>query len=81
MHLKGLSLHVILMLLPLLTGIGRDRHGAILREIVALADAGKLRPLVDETRFTLSTAVDAYRHLESGAAAGKVVIDITETAE
>jgi NADPH2:quinone reductase len=80
MHLKGLSLHVILMLLPLLTGIGRERHGAILREIAALADAGKLRPLVDETRFTLSTAVDAYRHLESGAATGKVVIDITETA-
>jgi NADPH2:quinone reductase len=81
MHLKGLSLHVILMILPLLTGVGRERHGAILREIAALADAGKLQPLVDETRFTLSTAVDAYRHLESGAAAGKVVIDITETAE
>jgi NADPH:quinone reductase len=80
MHLKGLSLHVIFMLLPLLTGTGRERHGAILREIATLADAGKLRPLVDETRFTLSTAADAYRHLESGKATGKVVIDITEAA-
>jgi NADPH:quinone reductase len=77
MHLKGLSLHVIFMLLPLLTGIGRERHGAILREVAALADAGKLQPLVDETRFTLTTAADAFRHLESGEATGKVVIDIT----
>ena len=81
MHLKGLSLHVILMLLPLLTGVGRERHGAILREIAALADLGKLQPLVDETRFTLSTAADAYRHLESGEATGKVVIDITDNVE
>jgi NADPH2:quinone reductase len=77
MHLKGLSLHVIFMLLPLLTGIGRERHGAILREVAALVDAGKLQPLVDEARFSLTTVVDAYRHLESGEATGKVVIDIT----
>jgi NADPH:quinone reductase len=80
MHLKGLSLHVIFMLLPLLTGEGRERHGAILREVAALADAGHLQPLVDETRFTLATATDAYRYLESGEATGKVVIDIAEAA-
>jgi NADPH:quinone reductase-like Zn-dependent oxidoreductase len=81
MHLKGLSLHIIFMLLPLLTGRGRERHGAILREIAALVEAGKLRPLIDETRFTLTTAADAYRYLVSGKATGKVVIDITETAQ
>jgi len=81
MHLKGLSLHIIFMLLPLLTGIGRERHGAILREVAALVDAGKLQPLVDKTRFTLTTAADAYRYLVSGEATGKVVIDITETAQ
>ncbi len=80
MHLKGLSLHVIFMLLPLLTGEGRERHGAILREVAELADAGHLQPLVDETRFTLATATDAYRYLESGEATGKVVIDIAEAA-
>src|SRR5215831_8613199 len=79
MHLKGLSLHIIFMLLPLLTGRGRERHGAILREIAGLVDGDKLRPLIDETRFTLSTAADAYRYLVSGKATGKVVIDITET--
>lgn len=80
MHLKGLSLHVIFMLLPLLTGEGRERHGSVLREVAALADEGKLRPLVDESRFTLSTATEAYRRLQSHDATGKVVIDIGGTA-
>jgi NADPH:quinone reductase len=81
MHLKGLSLHIIFMLLPLLTGKGREQHGAILREVATLVDAGKLRPLIDETRFTLTNAADAYRYLLSGKATGKVVIDIAETAQ
>ncbi len=80
MHLKGLSLHVIFMLLPLLTGEGRERHGSILREIAALAGEGKLRPLVDGSRFTLATAAEAYRRLQSGDATGKVVIDVAGKA-
>lgn len=76
MHAKGLSLHVVFMLIPMLHDIGRERHGAILREVAALVDAGKVRPLIDPARFTLATAPDAHRHLESGQATGKVVIDI-----
>jgi NADPH2:quinone reductase len=64
------------MLLPMLNGAGRERHGRILRDITELADAGKLRPLLDAKRFTLETAADAHRRLESGEAHGKVVIDI-----
>jgi NADPH2:quinone reductase len=45
-----------------------------------LADEGKLRPLVDGSRFTLATTADAYRRLQSGGATGKVVIDIAGTA-
>lgn len=56
------------MLLPMLRGPGRDRHGRILRSIAELADAGRLRPLIDQSRFTLETAPDAHRRLESGKA-------------
>lgn len=76
MHNKGLTLGVIFMLIPMLHNIGRERHGAILAEIAALADSGKIRPLVDPTRFTLAQAGDAHRYLETGKAMGKVVIDI-----
>ncbi len=76
MHGKGLSLHVVFMLLPMLEGSGRDRHGRILRDIASLVDGGRLRPLIDPHPFTLDGLADAHRHLGSGAARGKVVIDI-----
>jgi len=76
LHMKAASLHVIFMLLPMLHGRGRDRHSRILRNLAEIVDAGKLRPLVDDSHFTLKTAPDAHRRLESGDAHGKVVIDI-----
>jgi len=71
-----LSLYVVFMLLPMLRGTGRERHELILRNIARLVEEKKVRPLRDESRFTLETAPDAYRRLASGKARGKVVIDI-----
>ena len=79
MHAKGLTLHVVFMLIPMLHGAGRGEHGRILREAAALADAGRLRPHLDPRRFGLAQVADAHRHLEGGRAIGKVVIDIGES--
>ena len=76
MHAKALSLHVVFMLLPMIRGPGRERHGEILREIAAHVDAGKIRPLLDSERFTLETVGDAHARVASGHAHGKAVIDI-----
>lgn len=76
MHYKGLSLHVEFMLIPMLHDAGRARHGRILREVARLIDSHQLRPLIDPTRFTLAQVKDAHKHLESGAALGKVIVDI-----
>jgi NADPH2:quinone reductase len=76
MHMKALSLHVIFMLLPMLTGRNRKKHGAILGEIAALADEGKVVPLLDESRFDLAHVPEAQAHVEGGLARGKVIIDI-----
>ena len=78
MHLKGLSLHVVFMLIPMLHDVGRAEHGRILREAAVLADAGKLRPHLDPRRFDLASVADAHRHLEGGQAIGKVVIDVAD---
>ena len=75
-HQKGLSLHVVFMLIPMLFNRGRQAHGAILRQTAALVDAGQVRPHLDPRRFTLDDVADAHRHLESGQAVGKVVVDI-----
>lgn len=47
-HFKGLSLHFVFMLIPLNHNIGRQTHGDILRILTDMADAGGLRPVVDE---------------------------------
>ncbi len=73
---KDLSLHLVLMLVPMIHDRGREHHGEILRGVADLVAAGRLRPLLDPRRFTLAEAAQAHGHLESGAAVGKVVIDI-----
>lgn len=66
----------IFTLLPLLSGRFREHHGQILREAARLADAGQLRLRVDAQKFDLDTAEQAYQYLESGAASGKIVVDV-----
>ena len=41
-----------------------------------LVDAGKLRPVID-SRFPLARAAAAHVRLESGAAIGKVLVEIS----
>jgi NADPH2:quinone reductase len=74
-HLKGLSLHVIFMLIPLIHGVNRSAHGATLRDAARLVDEGKLHPLVDPHEFQISDVAEAHRLLESGKAVGKVVLE------
>jgi NADPH2:quinone reductase len=76
MHNKALSLHVVFMLLPILNGVGRAAHGQILTQVAAIADLGKLKPLVDPHLFTLAEINKAHQLLESGQAQGKVVVSI-----
>lgn len=76
MHAKGLSLHVVFMLLPLLKNEGRQAHGDILTELARVVDAGKVKPMIDSCSFTLETVNEAHAHLESGKSRGKVVLSI-----
>ncbi len=73
---RGATYSGVFTLLPMLTGKGRAHHGEILREATKMANAGKLTPLLDSRRFTLETALDAHRVVESGKALGKVVVDV-----
>lgn len=73
---RGATYSGVFTLLPLLTGRGREHHGQIMREAAALADAGALKPLLDPRRFTLADVADAHAAVESGAAQGKIVIDV-----
>lgn len=74
MHAKGLSLHVVFMLLPMLKDVGRERHGDILRKVASLVDAGNLKPLIDEEQFSFSQVAQAHDRLDQNKAIGKIVL-------
>jgi len=75
-HFKGLSLHVVFMLLPMLYNHKREVHGAILKNLAEIVDSGAVRPLLDDQKFGLEDVGGAYARLGSGQAIGKVAVEI-----
>lgn len=80
LHLKGLSLHVVFMPIPMLHDVERERHGRILGEIASMVDAGAIRPLIDPERFSLERLADAHRKQETGASVGKIIVEVADIA-
>ena len=75
-HFKGLSLHVVFMLIPMLHHYKREQHKAILNDLAVIADEGGLKPVLDTELFTLEQVGAAHDRLNSGKAIGKVVVEI-----
>lgn len=75
-HFKGLSIHVVFMLVPMLHDYKREKHGEILARVSEIVDAGALKPLLDEKHFGFTEVGAAYERLAGGQAMGKVVVEI-----
>ena len=75
-HFKGLSLHVVFMLIPMLHNVKREGHTHILRQLTKIVEAGELTPVLDEQEFSLEDVGKAHDRLSSGKAMGKVVVSI-----
>lgn len=75
-HFKGLSLHVVFMLIPMLHNYKREIHGEILTKLAEIVDAGKLKVIVDDQFFSMEEIGKAHDRLTSGQALGKVVVTI-----
>ena len=74
-HFKGLSLHVIFMLIPMLHDHEREAHAEILRSLAQIVESGNLKPVLDGKRYSLEEVGQAHARLESGQAMGKVVVE------
>lgn len=74
-HFKGLSLHVVFMLIPMLHNHKREEHAEILKALTKIAEAGALTPVLDENTYSLEQAGEAHARLESKKGMGKVVIE------
>ena len=75
-HIKGLSLHVVFMLIPMLHNQGRETHGNILSEVANIVESGGLKPIMTEQQFKLVEIAAAHSYAESGQGMGKVVVTI-----
>lgn len=74
-HIKGLSLHVVFMLIPMIHNVNREQHGKILHEVAKIADKGALKPVLTQKQFDLNQISQAHAYLESGEGMGKVIIN------
>lgn len=75
-HMKGLSLHVVFMLIQMIHGIRQQEHQQILKDVAKMVEAGQLSPVLDEAEFTLEDIGAAHDRLASGKATGKVVVEV-----
>ncbi len=73
---KAATYSGVFTLLPLLTGIGRARHGEILEEAGRLIAQGKLSPRLDPRTFNLESLDEAHAVVSEGRGQGKVVVSI-----
>lgn len=73
---RAASYSGVFTLLPLLTGEGRAHHGEILRSAAELADEAKLKPLLNQRRFSANEIAAAHAEIESGSL-GKIVIELS----
>lgn len=55
--------------------VTRFAYGEMLQQLVTLAEAGQLKPVIDRV-FPLEQLADAQRYLETGRARGKVVVKV-----
>jgi NADPH2:quinone reductase len=72
-HFKGLSLHVVFMLIPMIHNYKREEHARILGKLAEIVDAGGSQSVVDEQRFSLEEVGKAHDRLAGGQAMGRVV--------
>jgi NADPH2:quinone reductase len=74
---RGATYSGVFTLHPLLTGVGRAHHGEILAQAAALAEAGKLMPLMHERRFS-PAEIDAAHAAVTARELGKIVVEMED---
>ena len=71
---KALNFHVVFIEIPLLHEEYRHINGEVLQKVTPVVEEGKLRPLMDERRFTFDEVAQAHQYYEAGKAVGKIVL-------
>jgi len=77
-HEKALEFHTVYMIIPILYNdvAGKIEHGQILKQITRLIEQGKVKPLLDERKFTFEQITEAHQYAESNGNTGKIAITV-----
>ena len=75
MHMKGLSLHLVFILLPMLTGKGRNHHGYILNNLAKWVDEGLVKPLIHKEKFGFAQGNEAHALFATNKHVGKIILE------
>ena len=75
MHMKGLSLHLVFMLLPMLTGKGRTHHSFVLNKVAKWVDEGSVKPLIHKVKFGFDQANEAHALFATNKHIGKIILE------
>ena len=73
-QLKQLGLLSVFAGYPIVQDVDQAKIGRILSEVSRLVDDRRLRPLIDDRRFSFAEAAAAHRYQEEGKPTGKVVL-------
>ena len=74
LHSKGLTFHVVFLLLDLLNESHREEFGETLKKLTNIIEEGTLKPLIDSKVFTFDEVTQAHQYLESGKPIGKIIL-------
>ncbi len=72
LHAKGLTLHVVFLLMPLLSESGREEMGDTLVKIANLMQTGTLQVLMHDKSYGFTQVSEAHALLEKGEHIGKI---------
>ncbi|GGE74736.1 zinc-dependent alcohol dehydrogenase family protein [Priestia taiwanensis] len=74
MHAKGLTLHVVFSIIPLLHHEGKEEQQRILQLLAEVIDNTGMKPLLDPLSFSFGDANKAYEYMENEKKYGKVIL-------
>lgn len=72
LHGKGLTLHVVFLLLPLISDEGREKMGENLSKIAGLVEQDRVKPMLHQSVYGFSEVKEAHQLLEKGKHIGKI---------
>ncbi|TDW48765.1 NADPH:quinone reductase-like Zn-dependent oxidoreductase [Flavobacterium sp. 270] len=71
---RGATYSGVFTLMPLLTGENIEHHAEILTEATKLANAGKLKAVVNDTDYSFETIEEAYEGLENHSIKNRAIV-------